>query len=148
MSSEPLSHCEFDRAKLIIRIDMTMQADREAIDPVVNGIMQIARQMECAAGKEMAIEMALREALANAVIHGCKDDPSKTIQCCVGCDQERGMLIVVRDPGSGYDPFAIPNPVVGQNIYSSHGRGIFLINELMDEVQIGNGGTEIFMRKR
>ena len=58
------------------------------------------------------------------------------------------MLIVVRDPGSGYDPFAIPNPVVGQNIYSSHGRGIFLINELMDEVQIGNGGTEIFMRKR
>lgn len=148
MPSDALKHCEFEREKLIIRIDMTLQASRDAISPVVDGIMQIAKQMECARGKEFEIETALREALANAVLHGCNNDPSKKIQCCVGCDQDRGMLIVVRDPGTGYDPFAIPNPVVGQNIYSSHGRGIFLINELMDEVKVGNGGTEIFMRKR
>ena len=58
------------------------------------------------------------------------------------------MLIVVRDPGSGFDPTAIPNPIVGQNIYSNHGRGIFLINELMDDVQFKNNGKEIHMLKR
>jgi anti-sigma regulatory factor (Ser/Thr protein kinase) len=38
--------------------------------------------------------------------------------------------------------------VMGENIYSNHGRGIFLINQLMDEVQFKNNGTEIHMRKK
>ena len=59
-----------------------------------------------------------------------------------------GMIIVVRDPGSGFDPAAIPTPTVGQNIYSNHGRGIFLINQLMDEVKFLKNGTEIHMVKR
>ncbi len=42
----------------------------------------------------------------------------------------------------------IPNPTRGENLYSNHGRGIYLINELMDEVQVRNGGTEIYMRKK
>ena len=66
--------------------------------------------------------------------------------CCV-CDPARGVLIIVRDEGEGFDPAKIPNPVVGQNIYSEHGRGIYLINLLMDEVQFARGGTEIRMRK-
>jgi len=90
----------------------------------------------------------LTEALANAVVHGAKEDPSKTVECVVACDEERGMIIVVRDPGSGFDPAAIPTPTVGQNIYSNHGRGIFLINQLMDEVKFLKNGTEIHMVKR
>jgi serine/threonine-protein kinase RsbW len=57
------------------------------------------------------------------------------------------MLIVVRDPGPGFDPAGIPNPIVGENIYSNHGRGIYLINQLMDEVRFERGGSEIHMRK-
>jgi serine/threonine-protein kinase RsbW len=66
----------------------------------------------------------------------------------VACDDERGILIVVRDPGSGFDPAKIPDPCQGENIYSSHGRGIYLINQLMDEVQFHKNGTEIHMLKR
>ena len=104
--------------------------------------------MKCAAGKEMEIETALREALANAIKHGCNNDTSKQVQCCVACDESRGMLIMVRDPGKGFDPAAIHSPVVGENVYSEHGRGIYLINELMDQVDIRRGGTEIVMQKR
>ena len=50
------------------------------------------------------IELALTEALANAVVHGAKSDPSKIIECDVACDDQQGMLIVVRDPGPGFDP--------------------------------------------
>jgi serine/threonine-protein kinase RsbW len=103
--------------------------------------------MKCAPGHEDDIELALTEALANAVVHGARNDPSKIIECSVACDDERGILIVVRDPGSGFDPAQIANPCHGENIYSNHGRGIYLINQLMDEVQFHKNGTEIHMRK-
>jgi len=148
MSGEPSNGCNFDPDKLVLKLKITLAADRNAIDPVVQGIMDVVRNTQCAIGKEDAIELALTEALANAVVHGAKGDPKKIVECDVACDEERGMLIVVRDPGPGFDPNAIPSPVVGENIYSNHGRGIFLINELMDEVQFHNNGKEIHMRKR
>jgi serine/threonine-protein kinase RsbW len=104
--------------------------------------------MQCITGREDAIELALAEALANAVVHGAKADPSQVIECDVACDEDRGMLIVVRDPGKGFDPKTIPNPIQGENIFSNHGRGIYLINQLMDEVKFARNGTEIHMIKR
>lgn len=148
MSVEDVSSCTFEADKLILKLSVTLAADKKAIDPVVDGIMQIVRQMQCAAGKEDSIQLALTEALANAVVHGAKSDPAKLIECDVACDEARGMLIVVRDPGEGFDPSCIPSPVVGQNIYSEHGRGIYLINQLMDEVKFLKNGTEIRMIKR
>lgn len=139
---------DFDPDKLVLKLKVSLAADRNAVDPVVQGIMNVVRDMQCATGKEDAIELALTEALANAVVHGAKGDPRKVVECDVACDEARGMLIVVRDPGPGFDPAKIANPIVGQNIYSNHGRGIFLINELMDEVQFKNNGKEIHMLKR
>jgi serine/threonine-protein kinase RsbW len=147
MAEEP-NGCSFDPGKLVLKLKVTLAADKNAIDPVVQGIMDVIRDMQCASGKEDAIELALSEALANAVVHGAKGDSRKVVECDVACDEARGMLIVVRDPGLGFDPAAIPSPVVGQNIYSNHGRGIFLINQLMDEVRFKNNGKEIHMIKR
>ncbi len=147
MLNEPLPTCEFEGEKLLLRLDISGPADVSSVTPVVNWVMEIAREMKCAAGKEFEVEMALREALSNAIIHGCKKDPRKMVQFCVACDESRGMLIVVRDPGPGFDPSSIPSPVVGESIHSQHGRGIFLINLLMDEVRFARGGTEIYMRK-
>lgn len=140
--------CEFAAKDLILKLDMMMECRVDAIPEFVTHVMPIVRQMGCAAGKETEVELALHEALANAVIHGCKNDPTKKVECCVACDSSRGMLIIIRDPGAGFDPNAIPSPIEGQNIYSSHGRGIFLINQLMDEVHYERGGTEIRMLKR
>jgi serine/threonine-protein kinase RsbW len=138
---------EFDSKALLLKLDVIVSAEVEAITLVVDRVMELVAEMQCAAGREFEIETALREALANAIIHGAGKDPSKQVEMCVACDAERGMLIVVRDPGQGFDPATIPSPVMGQNVYSEHGRGIFLINQLMDEVQFARGGTEIHMRK-
>lgn len=148
MAVGTLPSCSFEADKLILKLNVKLAAEPNAIHPVVQGVMEIVRHMQCAAGKEDAIELALTEALANAVIHGCGKDPSKTIECDVACDESRGMLIVVRDPGPGFDPASLPNPVVGENIYSTHGRGIYLINQLMDEVKFLKNGTEIHMVKK
>jgi serine/threonine-protein kinase RsbW len=146
--SNDLTTCNFDVGKLILKLRVTLSADKNAIDPVVRGVMDLVRQNNCATGKEDAIEVALTEALANAVVHGAQADASKIVECDVACDEKQQILIVVRDPGKGFDPAAIPSPLQGQNIYSDHGRGIYLINQLMDEVKFLKNGTEIHMIKR
>ena len=147
-SEGQLPEHDFDPEKLNLRVRVTLAADRKSVDPVVAQVMESVRQMNGVNGKEDAIELALQEALANAVVHGAKEDPSKVVECLVAYDEQRGILIIVRDPGPGFDPQAIPSCTVGENLYSNHGRGIFLINQLMDEVQFHKNGTEIHMVKR
>lgn len=145
--ASPAPRCEFDGRNLLLRLSLEIPGDPKAISPVVQGVLQIASQMKCAEGKGFEIELALREALANAIRHGCGNDPSRTVECSVMCDESRGMLIVVRDPGPGFDPQTVASPLQGQNVFESHGRGIYLINQLMDEVRFEKGGTEIHMKK-
>jgi anti-sigma regulatory factor (Ser/Thr protein kinase) len=129
-AEEHFPEYNFDPEKLNLRVRVTLAADRKAVDPVVAQVMEAVRSMKCVDGKEDAIELALQEALANAVVHGAKEDPSKIVECLVACDEQRGILII------------------GENLFSNHGRGIFLINQLMDEVKFHKNGTEIHMVKR
>lgn len=144
-SSRP--RCEFDTGKLRLRMNFQVPGNVNSITPVVDGVLHIAKQIGCGQGKEFEIEMCVREALANAIIHGCKNNPGKIVEVCLACDESRGMLIVVRDPGEGFNPEKVASPLQGQNIFSDHGRGIYLITQLMDEVHFERGGTEIHMRK-
>jgi anti-sigma regulatory factor (Ser/Thr protein kinase) len=129
------------------KLDMTISADPNAISGVVDGVLQIAREMKCAEGNEYHLELALREALANAIIHGCNNDPTKKVECCVVCTEASDVMIVVRDPGEGFTPQSVPSPLAAENLHSDHGRGIYLINQLMDEVSFARNGAEIRMRK-
>jgi len=140
--------CEFVAQDLVLRLDMTMRGDVSEVGPAVERIMGVISEMSCAPGSHFEIELAVTEALANAVEHGCQHDRGKTIEVCVECDRKRGVLIIVRDPGDGFDPTALPSPLHGERVYSEGGRGVFLINQLMDEVRYEKGGTEIWMRKR
>lgn len=147
MTRETRSRCVFDSGELALRVDVEVPCEVQAITPVCGRIMAEVVQMGCAKEKHFEIELALQEALANAVRHGCKGNPDQHVRVQAGCDPARGMIVVVRDPGSGFDPAAIPSPTVGERLYSAGGRGIFLINQLMDEVRYERGGTEIWMRK-
>jgi serine/threonine-protein kinase RsbW len=139
---------DFDEGRLEVRIDLAIPGTVTAIGPVIERIMELVRETDCAAGSEFEVEVAMTEAVANAVRHGCGDDPDQEVQISVACDPQKGMLVVVRDPGSGFDPGTVPSPVAAENIFRSHGRGVFLINRLMDEVRYERQGTEIRMRKR
>ena len=148
MDDAAKNECQFNPDHLLLKLDFQLPGNVESIQPAVDEIMEVVGAQECATGSEFEVEVALLEALANAVTHGCQDDPSKKIEVCVACEVDRGMLIIVRDPGGGFDPGEIPSPVQGENVFSDHGRGIFLINQLMDDVEYRNGGTEIWMRKK
>jgi serine/threonine-protein kinase RsbW len=133
------SECQFD---------MTIPADPSQIPTVTDGVMQVLQDKRWPEARIMEVELALQEALANAIRHGCKGDASRQVQCVVTCDADEELLVVVRDPGTGFDATSVPNPLVGDNVLKSSGRGIFLINQLMDEVAFADGGRELQMRKR
>lgn len=139
--------CGFDPATLTIGVDALVESKIEAINPVVEELMRLLTANCCPREHEFAVQTALREALANAVVHGNHGDPSKKVRMCCGCDSEKGILIVIKDEGEGFDPAKVPSPLIGEHVASEHGRGIFLINMLMDETHFENGGTEIHMRK-
>ena len=130
------------------QMDMVVPADPSAIGRVTDGVVRVLRDTaHMDETTEMAIELALQEALANAVRHGCKGDPGKQVQCCVSCDTSGEVLIVVRDPGEGFDVAAVPNPLDPENLLKGSGRGVYLINSLMDEVRFHDRGREVRMRK-
>lgn len=129
------------------RLNLVIPADPTAIPAVSEGVMQIVREKGAAPGHELNVEIALHEALANAVKHGCGGDRDKHVQCCVAVEEDGELLIVVRDPGPGFDPAMIPDPLIDPSLKES-GRGVFLINQFMDEVRYEDGGRTLHMRKR
>ena len=130
------------------QLNLVIPADPAAIRTVSEGVMAIVREKGSAVGREVEVEIALHEALANAIKHGCDNDPTKKIQCCVACDESGELLVVVRDPGPGFDLDAVPSPLTSAGLLKESGRGIFFINQFMDEVRYEDGGRELRMRKR
>ncbi|MDP9264193.1 MAG: ATP-binding protein [Acidobacteriota bacterium] len=128
-----------------MRIEETFSAKVENIEPMVQRVTDLARELHCDEGKDMEIGLALQEALANAIVHGCQSDPSKTVTCRVEFPQPAEMLIVVRDSGPGFEPKEVPDPLSPAGLESNHGRGIQLIRGLMDEAHYERGGTELHM---
>lgn len=86
--------------------------------------------------------VGVTEALANAMIYGNARDPRKRVRVEVELDGSCVALRVI-DQGSGFDPLAVPDPTVGSNLHSTGGRGIFLIRNLMDEVEFNARGNEV-----
>ena len=128
-------------------LEETMPGDVTAIGPLVQRVTDLLVERGVARGHETEIALALQEALANAVRYGARSDPSKTVQVTLFCGERRGIKIVVRDPGPGFDPASIPSPVTADGLLSDHGRGLHMIKALLDEVTWEKNGTEIHMTK-
>ena len=127
---------------------MTIPADPAAIPTVTDGVTRCCTEKGWSEHDVMAVELALQEAVANAIRHGCRGDATKQLQCSVNCDDSGEVVITVRDPGPASIRGRCPNPLDPDNMLKPSGRGIFLINGLMDEVQFADGGRELQMRKR
>lgn len=128
--------------------NMIIPADPVAIPQVTDGVTEILQRNGWPGDRVMAVELALQEALANAIRHGCRNEPSRQVQCVVTVDTAGELVIVVRDPGPGFEVGRVANPLDPENVLKPNGRGIFLINQLMDRVDFKDGGRVVEMRKK
>ena len=129
-------------------MNLVLPAVPSSIPAVSEGVRQLLESKGWTDDELMPVELSIDEALANAIRHGCKNDPTKKVQCVVTTDATGEVVIVVRDPGPGFDAATVPDPLAGENVLKPSGRGVFLINQLMDEVGFGDGGREVQMKKR
>jgi serine/threonine-protein kinase RsbW len=129
-------------------MDLTLPSEVTAISPSVDKLMLLIKKGRCAPGNEIDVEIALREALENAVVHGNHEDPRKHVYVSCRCEAEEEVSIIVRYEGQGFDTNALPDPTAPGAIESSHGRGIYLMKALMDDVHFEDGGAMVHMRKK
>jgi len=128
-------------------LHFSIPAESEAVGPVADAISETLSKRGVPEQKLLGISLAVQAALLNAVVHGCKGDRSKNVTCDVQCDEESRIVIVVRDPGPGFSPESISDPKKDEHLHADHGRGVYLIRQLMDEVQFERNGSEIRMWK-
>jgi serine/threonine-protein kinase RsbW len=100
------------------------------------------------------VSVAIRESVINAIKHGNRNDTAKRVfvefETATRADVPE-LAIRIRDQGEGFDPEQVANPLDAENLLKSSGRGIFLIRNFMDDVQLQRapeGGMEIRMVKR
>jgi serine/threonine-protein kinase RsbW len=100
------------------------------------------------------VSVAIRESVINAIKHGNRNDAAKHVFIefeTATTSNGPELAIRVRDQGEGFDPETVANPLDPENLLKSSGRGIFLIRNFMDDVQLQRapeGGMEIRMVKR
>jgi serine/threonine-protein kinase RsbW len=97
-----------------------------------------------------AIGISVREAVANAIKHGNRQDPEKNVEVDFGV--EDGVVVIrVTDQGEGFEPDKVRDPREPDNLLRPNGRGILFMNSYMDEIEYGfraEGGTVVTLRKR
>jgi serine/threonine-protein kinase RsbW len=131
-----------------LEIEARIPSEINAISPLVDRLIRLIEESQYMPGDELRIELAVREAVQNAVVHGNRLDPFKLVRLRCRCEVGKGVSIIVKDEGQGFDPEAVPDPLAPENLGAEHGRGILLIKFWMDEVSFEQGGTEVHMRKR
>jgi len=126
--------------------EFVFTGDPAAMAAVRDRIMDFLHEHCAHEQQEIDIMIALQEGLANAVLHGSNNDPSKIIRCLVDVTAE-AITIVISDSGQGFDTaIAADSTDDGTNL-TQHGRGISLMRGLMDEVGYRHGGSELRLKK-
>jgi serine/threonine-protein kinase RsbW len=132
----------------ILEIDSWMPSKIPAISPLVDRLMRLIEGSQCVPGAEFDVELAIREALENAVVHGNREDPETKVHIRCRCEPGKEISIVVTDQGKGFDFEKTAGNGVTTDPGSEHGRGIQLMRAYMDDVYFEVGGSEVHMRKR
>lgn len=96
------------------------------------------------------LDMAVREAVTNAVLHGNHQDESKPVEITFAKAGDE-IVVTVRDRGEGFDPANVADPTAAENILKTSGRGILFMRNFMDTVEWQahpEGGTIVRMTKK
>ena len=123
--------------------EITMRGQLSEIAAIMERLRSDPELLSRINGREAAFQIAMREALVNAVTHGNRHDPSRTVYVQYVCEPDNSLSIVIRDEGDGFDPSSV---LIPKDLGEDRKRGIHLMASCMDEVQFRRSGTEVYMR--
>lgn len=136
-----------DRRHYVYRLREHFASTKSALNEAVHRVLAVARTCGFTDNLSADLEISLREALANGIIHGNAYDAGKRVFLrCYGAKSD-GVLILIRDEGPGFDPAKVPDPRADDRKHLHHGRGLLLMRELMDFVEYRREGREVLLFK-
>ncbi len=129
--------------------ELTLPSRIEAVNEAAAAVAEVLKRAGLSEDVAFAVDMAIREAVTNAVLHGNKQNQAKEVRVHLSTSSD-AIELTVHDEGSGFNPEAVPDPTAAENILKTSGRGIFFMRNFMDEVEWlirPEGGTTVRMRK-
>jgi serine/threonine-protein kinase RsbW len=125
--------------ELILELPNDIRSIEHAVDYVMR---HCSTCCDYARRFNLNFRVGLTEALSNAMLYGNANDPQKRVRIEVTVKVEE-VAVRVTDQGVGFDPAAVPDPTLPDNITKTGGRGIFLMRSLMDEVRFNDQGNSV-----
>ncbi len=126
--------------KIVIEPSLTAAGELEG------KLLELLSENGYSEGEIFAVKLAFEEALSNAIKHGSKCDPGKTVRATLDIDSTR-VILSVTDQGDGFEPSKVPDPTLDENIEKPFGRGLMLMHAYMDEVTFDKNGRRVRMVK-
>lgn len=137
-------------ARAVPQVHLAIQSRFENIELVQSVVEEALRQLDLHQDDAHWVAIAVREAVANAVKHGNRQDPEKQVE--VDLDVEEDVVVIrVLDEGPGFDVDSVDDPLAPENMLKPSGRGIFYMKRFMDDIDYSfrpDGGTVVTLRKR
>jgi serine/threonine-protein kinase RsbW len=130
-----------------LNADLYLASRFENIEVAERALLDLCQAAGCTGDDEYWLVTALREALANAIRHGNRQDPGRWVRVAYTVEN-CSVTIRVEDDGDGFDPEEIPDPTAPENLLRASGRGIFYMRQFMDRVEFSStpgGGTAVVM---
>lgn len=130
--------------------ELSLPSRIETVAAAAAAVAQFVGRSGVSDDAAFGIDMAVREAVTNAVLHGNRQDENKTVEIVLKSSPD-AVEISVHDQGPGFNPEDVPDPTASENLLKTSGRGIFFMRTFMDEVDWlirPEGGTTVRMLKR
>jgi serine/threonine-protein kinase RsbW len=135
------------RSVPFVELRQSLPSRISIISPFVDQLMGFIARFRNSDGSELDVGMALHEALANAIVHGNQQDPGKSVYVACRCTTDGEVSVTVEDEGQGFDADSVADPTAQENRLLTHGRGIYLMKTLLDEVRFECRGAVVYLRK-
>mgnify|MGYP001236513902 CR=1 FL=1 len=122
-----------------LELNLTLNSDPNnlsEVEPFVNGLIKEYDISEHVFGNVL---IAVTEAVSNAIIHGNHSDTNKNV-FLASKKIDNILRFTIEDQGNGFDPSSLPDPTAPENILNPGGRGVFLMEQLADNITFHEGG--------
>jgi serine/threonine-protein kinase RsbW len=131
-------------------VELSIESKLEFVDMVGSVTKSLVTKMGFSEDDAGWVELAVHEAVINAITHGNKSADDKQVDVRFVVEQEK-FTVYVRDRGDGFDPSTLPDPTASNNLLNPSGRGILYMRTFMDEVEHSthpDGGSVVRMTKQ
>ena len=132
--------------RFFMKDELVIPSDFNYLPMVEKFVSDLCKKARLSEDQSDNMAIAITELVNNGIIHANKHDPNKNVTIRVRYEEDR-VIVSVIDQGPGFDPKGVANPTAPQNLWKQNGRGIFLVKNLIDEVEIipTGEGTEVVL---